>query len=212
MIHQATTGFSYSFEIYRKAIHLACLAIPMAYLYLDYEWILILTGSLLAIALATEILRLSMQRAGRVFLTFFGAMLRPGENRSITAATYLFLSCFLCVLLFHKYVAIFALAGFIAGDGMAGLVGKPFGRTPLFNKSAEGFLSCLITVLVMALFFPVLPLLVKLTGALLISVVEVIPMHTNDNIRVPLMAGSMMELLYIIGLKDLSSTEMGLWI
>jgi dolichol kinase len=207
---KATGGRSVSLEIRRKAIHIGCIFIPLLYLVLDYAWMLWGTGVLLALAVVTEFLRMHIAAVGKTFKNYFGSLLRNEESRSITAATYLLLSIFLCILLFHKYIAIYTLIGFIAGDGMAGLIGRLYGVTPLFHKSLEGFLTCFITCLIIALIFPYIPFGIKLTGVFLISVVEVVPMRTNDNIRVPLISGSLMELIYMIYLRIMMEPGLGI--
>lgn len=186
----------YKNEVKRKIIHLGALVLPIGYLlWFDLKVMLVLSGALSAVALGIEWLRFNHASFKRLFSESLGALLRPEEFNSLTAATWMILSVLITVLLFQKPVAILTLFYFIAGDGLASLIGIRFGKNVLFEKTAEGSAACLITCLIAGFLFSELPVWIWITGALVVTAVEIAPMKINDNIRVPFIGGSVMEIL-----------------
>jgi dolichol kinase len=86
------------------------------------------------------------------------------------------------------HIAIYALA---FGDGLSGLVGRPFGRLrPRFlrGKSVEGSAICFITVFISA-WAITRRVPVSLGTALVTTIAEALPLRNLDNIVIPLAAG-----------------------
>ncbi len=183
-------------EVRRKLIHLSALVLPISYMVcFDITVMLIISGTLTAIALVIEWLRLKFSPFTRFFLKYFGAMLRPDENHSITAAAWMIISVFISILIFQKSVAFLILICFIAGDGIASLIGRRFGKILFFKKTAEGSAACLLTCLISGFLFSDMSAWIWIAGAFVVTAVEVLPMKINDNISVPLIGGSLMEIL-----------------
>ena len=83
---------------------------------------------------------------------------------------------------------------------MGALVGKGWGRTKVFNKSIEGALGCLAACLLWALVVAEVsnvPLPVLVVGAVVATVVEVLPIPLDDNMGITLAAGYAMKLLAV---------------
>jgi dolichol kinase len=77
-------------------------------------------------------------------------------------------------------------------------VGRAWGRHRFFNKSLEGALGCLLACLAWAGYVAwasplTLPVLVA--GALVATLVEVLPIPLDDNLGITLAAGYAMKLL-----------------
>jgi dolichol kinase len=86
------------------------------------------------------------------------------------------------------HAAIYALA---FGDGLSGLVGRPFGRwRPKFlcGKSVEGSAVCFATVFI-STWAVTRRVSVSLGTALVTTVAEALPLQDMDNIVIPLAAG-----------------------
>jgi dolichol kinase len=86
------------------------------------------------------------------------------------------------------HAAIYALA---FGDGLSGLVGRPFGRLRpkcLRGKSVEGSAVCFITVFI-STWACTRRVSVSLGTALVTTIVEALPLRNADNIAIPLAAG-----------------------
>ena len=79
---------------------------------------------------------------------------------------------------------------------MSSIIGKSFGRTKLFNKSLEGTLAFLIVCTVIGFFFAYIPLSIRLAGAFTAALVELLPLRASDNLRIPIMSGSVMEVMF----------------
>ncbi|KAB2880934.1 hypothetical protein F9K33_02950 [bacterium] len=198
-------------EIKRKGFHFLSAAIPIGYYLTDYATALWTIGALLGFAVLIEYARLAHTSINRFFHKIFGSMLRDTESFHYSGATYLLISSFLVILVFHKEIAILCLLFLIFGDGFAAIIGKTFGRTKLFNKTLEGTLAFLIIAVGIGFFFNYIPMSIRLTGALAAAVIELLPMRTSDNLRIPIISGSIMELMLVSHLQNqipVNSTDM----
>lgn len=191
-------------EARRKAIHLGSLVLPLALVFeplpwprgrAEWSWLLIVLG---AGALAIDVLRVHERRVGHVFRVIFGGMLREHERWSLLGSTYLLIAALLAVEIFPQPVAAAALGFTILGDGFAGLVGRGWGRARFFGKSLEGTLAGFGACLAWAAFlasFGHLPWGILVVGALVASLVELLPIPLDDNLGITLIAGYAMKLL-----------------
>ena len=176
-------------EIGRKAIHLSAILIPIGYYFTSEEVgrriLLILT----AIVFLIDVVRLNQPRVRKLFFIFFGRLVRDHERYNLLGATYVLLSSVLCVHIFEKPVAVAALSFLIVGDSMAALVGKSIGRVHIFGKTLEGSLACLLVCVVIGLIIPGMGWTRTLVGAATATLVELLPVPLDDNLRIPLAAG-----------------------
>ena len=79
------------------------------------------------------------------------------------------------------------------GDATAGLVGEKFGKTKFYNKTIEGSIAGLIVCLLSGYFVHLtLPLVVVFSGAFAAMFIELMPISIDDNLSVPLFAGTIM--------------------
>jgi dolichol kinase len=192
-------------ELRRKAIHLSFIVLPLDLLFqlLPWpqgrgQWTLLLVTLTLA-ALAIDVLRLQEQRVRRLFRDFLGGMLRDHEEFGLLGSTYLLLAALLAVDLFARPVAAAALGFTVLGDGFAAIVGRAWGRTPVFRKTAEGAAGGFLACAVWAVFLAGtghLPWGVALAGAVVASLAEVLPIPLDDNLAITLFAGYTMRLLW----------------
>ena len=196
---------SFLSELRRKAIHLALLVLPLDLLFEVLPWprgrgawtllLLVLAFG----ALALDVLRLQEQRVKRLFRDFLGGMLREHEAEGLLGSTYLLLAALLAVDLFPRPVAAAALGFTVLGDGFAAIVGKAWGRHPVFRKTLEGTGGGLVACLAWAAFLALtghLPWGVLLVGAGVASLAELLPIPLDDNLAMTLMAGYAMRLLW----------------
>jgi dolichol kinase len=186
-------------ELLRKGIHLLIAFTPaLANINRPLAIALLVAGSLFY--LGCECLRIK----GRAIpflsrITAFAS--RPRETgKVVLGPVTLALGAILALVIFPAFsfieaenngaahAAIYALA---FGDGLSGLVGRPFGRLrPKFlrGKSVEGSAVCFITVFV-STWAVTRSVLVSLGTALVTMVVEALPLRNADNIVIPLAAG-----------------------
>ena len=183
-------------ELTRKSIHLLGLVVPTLYLFTSRDFALIGVGGLVALALGAELLKVLIPSVRATFLRIFSPILRSKEQKGgPTGATYFLIGSFLCVFFFDKTLAIVCLCFLTLGDLCAALIGKQWGRIKLFSrKSLEGSLACFVVCAAVALLMKLHPA-VAITGALVATVVELLPIGVDDNITMPLISGFAMHLL-----------------
>ena len=192
-------------EAHRKAVHLACIVLPLWLLWEGpqwprgrEEWRWLLIGLTLA-AITIDVVRIHDHRVRRFFVRFFGELIREHEHFNLLGSTYLLIAALLAVEIFPQRVAAAALGFTVLGDGVAALVGKGWGRRRFFKKSLEGALGGLVACLVWAASLAALGLLpwqVVLVGAGVASLVELLPIPLDDNVGITLFSGYVMKMLW----------------
>jgi dolichol kinase len=191
-------------ELRRKAIHLGFLILPLDLLHEVLPWprgrhqFELLFVVLTVGAIAVDLLRLHEDRVKRFFRDFLGELIREHEQLSLLGSTYLLLASLLAIEIFPQPVAAAALGFTVLGDAMGALVGRAYGRHRVFNKSIEGAVGCFVACLAWACYvsaFSALTLPVMLAGALVATLVEVLPIPLDDNLGITLAAGYTMKLL-----------------
>lgn len=151
------------------------------------------------IAIGIDLLRIHEDRVRRFFRDFFGQMIRDHELSSLLGSTYLLIAALLAIEIFPRPVAGAAIGFTVLGDSFAALVGKAWGRHRFFRKTFEGagagFLACLAWgAFLVGMGF--LPWNVVIAGALVASLVEILPIPLDDNLGVTLFSGYVMKLLW----------------
>ncbi|MBM3317772.1 MAG: phosphatidate cytidylyltransferase [Candidatus Eisenbacteria bacterium] len=182
-------------EIGRKALHVAAISIPVGYYFVEPAYGRGILATLTAISFVIDVVRLNQPRVRTFFYIFFGRLVRDHERHNLLGATYLLLSSLICVHAFSKPVAVAALAFLILGDTVAALVGRAFGRVRIFGKTLEGSLACLAVCVLIGALIPELGWTRTLVGAATATLIELVPVPLDDNLRIPLAAGFMMQLV-----------------
>ena len=183
-------------ELRRKSIHLLGLVVPILYFFTSRDLAIIGVGGLVTLALATELLKGVIPAFRAIFLRIFSPILRSQEQKGgLTGATYFLIGSFLCILLFDKTLAIVCLCFLTLGDLCAALIGKQWGRIKLFSrKSLEGSLACFVVCTAAALLIGLHPV-VAIAGALVATLIELLPIGVDDNVTIPIISGLAMHLL-----------------
>jgi len=182
-------------EIGRKAVHVSAILIPIGYYVLAEPLGRSILIILTVVSFLIDGLRLNQPRVRTFFFLFFGRLVRDHERYNLLGATYLLLSSLICVYAFEKPVAVAALAFLILGDTVAALVGKSIGRVRVFGKTVEGSAACFAACLVVGYLIPELTLKQTIAGAAMATLIELLPVPLDDNLRIPLAAGFAMTLL-----------------
>ena len=185
-------------ELFRKAIHLIALIIPISYSFYGKHFTLILVGTGLTVAVVVEILKKGSQRFFRKFESLFSHLLRAHELTGITGATYLLLSSFICVLFFDQWIALVCLYFLLIADALGALVGRLWGRHYIFHhRSYEGCFVFLIACVVIIYVVPGVPLRLALPGVVVAFLIDVFVQGIDDNLTIPVGAGLFMQLMQI---------------
>jgi len=183
-------------EYYRKIIHIFNLVIPFTYLFfLESRFqVLRILVPLTLFAIVIEYLRVRLGVIKKIFNNFLISMLRVNEiDGKYTGATWVFIGSTLTIAIFPKEIAVISLVYMSLGDTIAGLVGRKFGKVKFYNKTIEGTLAGLIVCLLSGYLIQLtLPLLVVFSGAFAAMFIELLPLPIDDNLSVPLFAGTIM--------------------
>jgi dolichol kinase len=192
--HPSPAGFSLQDELKRKSIHLSLFIVPLGY-YLAPRPLGML-GLILATSMivSMDILRLRSAFFGRIFLRVFGPLIRSHERTHILGSTYYMAAVFTCVMVFDRQVALSALLFLVLGDTAAAVVGRKFGRKFYREKSLEGSLACFLCCVFIGLLL-LNSLWVMISGALTATLVEAVPLRINDNLKVPILSGLVMQVV-----------------
>jgi len=185
------------FEVRRKFIHLIPLSIPLVSTFdiLQKRELLIVVGVAAFLALSIDLARMRRGAVSRIFSQMFGSLLRAGERRTFIGSSYYLLGIFLALLMFPKPVAEASMYILIIGDTMAAIVGMTWGRTKIWGKSLEGSLAFFLSsCAVLAILGRVGPQ-IAVVGALVATIVELLPLPVNDNLTIPISSGLSMYLL-----------------
>ena len=197
----------------RRLFHLiAASIIPLTGLAVGYDYALgmaiVGTGALVS----GEMARFFNPRVNTWFIEWLGMLLKPGEEKKITAATYLAVTSLVVLLLFELEIASLALLFLAFGDPLAGLVGKRFGRlrwnrwfkkgmASASGKSLEGASAFLVASLSIATLLWTKDIYVTLwpaaVGAAVATIVEFLPIPLEDNATVPLASALVMWFLWV---------------
>src|SRR2546426_1662594 len=191
-------------EARRKAIHLAFILLPLDILHgwlpwpnSTSAWRLVLLTSVL-VAVVIDVVRIHERRVRQWFRQFLGEMIREHERFNLLGSTYLLIAALLALEIFPRPIAAAALGFTVLGDGFAAPAGRAYGRTRFFSKSLEGYAAGLLACLAWGTYLVLgghSSWSVVLVGALVASLVELLPIPLDDNLAVTLSAGYAMKLL-----------------
>ncbi|MDD3725875.1 MAG: hypothetical protein PHI44_01585 [Candidatus Ratteibacteria bacterium] len=174
---------------------------PIIYLITDRVFIpLMLASFFLTLLLSMEYERWKHPAVWE-YITSKGKGIFREKSGKFTGDTYFILAVFV-ILFFPKDICIATLLFLVFGDAGSGIIGTRYGKREIFpGKTLEGLVGGLLFNLAIGLAIsPLLtislPLLI--TGALVASVVEVLPMKVNDNLSVGIITAIIMTSLYLI--------------
>jgi dolichol kinase len=183
-------------EVLRKIVHLATLIIPVGYALTSEETVILFLVPFFLALLSVDLLRLLHPGMASLFQKyFFGRVLREEEKPTFMGATYFIFSTILTILLFPKPIAMASIFILILADTAAALIGKWIGRIGIFGKTLEGSMAFLLTALLIVWISPNLNRLSGSLAALGSAIVEILPIKLNDNLSIPLVAGTIMLFL-----------------
>ena len=200
MIPPEQPPIPYTRELYRKALHLIALVIPVGLLLTSRTWALYVLVPSAVLAVCADVLRVRSVRFRAFIDRVFGPLMRSSEMPPVggpvvlNGATWVLVASAVVIALFRADVAAAALAMFMIGDAAAALVGRRYGRRRFgrAGKSIEGAAGFVAAALPVALLVPYGPLWIGALGALAAAVGEALPAPLNDNLQSPILAGAAM--------------------
>ncbi len=189
---------------HRKLWHFASGAVVVASLVLfapAKRGAIVILGTGLALMLVIDIVRYFSRRGKRLFWRHLGFLASEKEKKGPTTSLYYAASLLLCVIIFPSFAAIGGVISLAAGDPIAAIVGKRYGKLRVGGKSMEGGLANAVLTFALILIF-VRSFPVAASGALAGAAVEMLQIPwLDDNITVPLAAGgAMVAAAYFFGM------------
>ncbi len=204
---------NYRDEVVRKLIHLCSLSIPIVYYFVSQKTGIAVLAILALAALIIDLARFYSDRAGGIFYSIFGFLLREHEvdtgKKNLNGATYVLLSALLCILIFPKVIFLTAFTVLIVSDSIAALFGRKFGKHKFLFKSLEGTLAFFISGIIVVLFTPKIDYLfgeyiIGVIGVAVGAIAENVSFGlADDNLAIPLSIGVTMWLLYFFMMPNL---------
>ncbi len=196
-------SITYRDELFRKSIHLSSLSIPLIYIFLQRNLALKIIIPLTLIMIISDLLSRKITFLKNLIFGVFGNLLRQHEkegNLVLNGASWVLISATLCIAIFPKIIMLISFTILIISDTLAALVGRKFGKHPLFDKSWEGtaafIISAILVVFVYSISFNaphsliVIGILASIVGGFVEAASKVL--HLDDNLSIPLSVGSIL--------------------
>ncbi|MDA1219347.1 MAG: hypothetical protein O2909_07885 [Chloroflexi bacterium] len=188
--------------VWRRLFHLSAGSIlPVAGIFLPWLAIVILSVGLASFSLGLDLTRIKLPLLNQFYLRFLSPFLKKTEDRRITGATYMLIATVIAFLVFDQTIAVVVLLYLAIGDPAAALVGT---RTPgprIFGKSPGGTLAfvgvSLLVVLILVSSGFIQYHWGLIVGAVIAAGVELAPVPLDDNLTIPLLAGTAMHFMVV---------------
>lgn len=189
-------------------VHYASSAIPIGYLFIEKNTVLLVLGIILASMIVVEILKYKSAFVYGIYVKFFKHMLREHEyNRGavrINGATWVLLSSIFCILLFPKLIAVFGLLMLAFADSTSALAGRIWGKKQYApNRSYVGTAVFFIVGMIIMMLAPkyfgsgkeyfVLSIAVIAT-----TVADSLILPVDDNFTIPITACIVSYILFLL--------------
>jgi len=184
---------------WRSILRPLAVIFPLAYFFLEKNIILYVIGGLGVVPILFDSIRLLNQKINIFFFTKNKKILKKGEEGRFSSISLFFISIFLVLLIFPKSIAIVALCFIIFGDLFAKFFGLEYGQIKIFgSKTLEGSLAFLLACLLSGyLLWPYVGLSAAaiISGIMIATIVEALPLDINDNFSVALFSSSIMYIV-----------------
>src|SRR3972149_1171170 len=122
---------------------LSGLALVFIISFINYPADVYLTLILLFSTIIIETARLYLPGINRMFIHYFGVLMRSEERHNPTGTLYYMLGALVALLLFQKEIALFSMTVLAVGDPAAYIIGSNFGKLRIGQKIVEGSLAFL---------------------------------------------------------------------
>ncbi|MFQ6109389.1 MAG: glycerol-3-phosphate acyltransferase [Candidatus Aminicenantales bacterium] len=170
------------------------------YLKTDKKDTLVLIGVITLLFLFLDLIRLTSKKINVFFFKTIKSLYKSKEYKKFSSITLFLFAIFLTILLFEQAIAVLAVSFLIFGDFFSKFFGLHYGQRKIFEKSLEGslahFTACLLSGYVFLQFVP-FSIPIFMTGALVASVAEFLPMGVDDNFSVALLSAATMSVFHL---------------
>ncbi|MFW9939844.1 MAG: glycerol-3-phosphate acyltransferase [Candidatus Thorarchaeota archaeon] len=187
---------------WRVAIRPVTLLFLLFYFVFSRTVALFLIGIVSLCFIGLDLFRFLNKQANVLLTEKTKAIFRKGEEKKFSSMTIFLISTFIIILLFEIEIAIAALVFLTFGDMFAKIFGLAFGQHKFFDKSLEGSLAYLGTIVICGYFvynMVDISLAVLIAGGIAATFSEALPIGMNDNFTVPIISGSVMSAFMLFG-------------
>jgi len=187
---------------WRVAIRPFALLFLLFYFFYSKIVALIVIGIVCACFLALDWSRFLSKQANEILTVRIKSIFKKSEHKKLSSMTIFLASSFVTVLLFEIEVATTALVFLVFGDMFAKIFGLAYGRHKLFEKTVEGSLAYLGSVLIFGYILITsinISLIALIAGGITAIFSELLSSGVNDNLSVPLMSGTVMTVTILFG-------------
>ncbi|MCC6864973.1 MAG: dolichol kinase [Ignavibacteria bacterium] len=195
-------------EILRKLIHYASSAIPISYLFLEKNFVLIILGIILVLMLIVEFLKYKSDFIYNFYTKNFKFLLREHEydrrKFRINGASWVIFAAIVCIAVFPKIIAVTGLLILVFADSTSALVGRYFGKKQYApNRSYVGTITFFMVGVIVMLLTPKFlgtskEYAVGMIAVLATTVADSLILPVDDNLTIPLTCCTVMYLMYVI--------------
>jgi len=185
---------------WRRLFHLTVgSSIPVVGIFAPEKSMVVALAAVAGCSLALDLVRFRTPWVNREFLRWLAPLLKQGEDHRFTGATFMVVAALFTFLLFGSDVAVPALFFLSLCDPAAALVGRKMPGPRFRGKSPGGTIACvgigLVVVAVVTGAGGVNYHWGLLAGAGVAGLVELVSPPPDDNLAIPLVAGTAMHFL-----------------
>lgn len=158
--------------------------------------------------MSAELLRLRWPAFNRLAIRIWGPLMRDCEVNRMSGTTYYIAAVALAIGIFPKTIAILSILYLAFGDPVASMTGILYGDRSIRFSNGKSLIGTLAGVVVCAaITFVVLGqstlqlgqvCVISLAGGLAGGVAELLPLDVDDNFSIPLVAGFVLWLTFIL--------------
>ena len=186
-------------EIQRKFIHFSSAIIPIIILFIGRDKSLLYLGIITVLFLIVDFLKSRIGMLKRFYCYFFGEVIREHEIKDFTGASWVLTGCFLTLLIFPLYAAVFGMFVMSICDSFAAIIGKSAGSIHVFGKTIEGTIGFILSGFVLILILPFVSPFWGITAVFSSSFIELLPnQKINDNLSIPIVSAAVLQLNPVI--------------
>lgn len=173
------------------------------YIFYSQGVALVIIGIVALVFIGLDVSRIIHKQTDELLTERIKLIFKKSESKKFSSMTIFLCAAFITMLLFEKNIAISALVFLIFGDIFSKIFGLAFGRHKIFDKSLEGTLAYVGSVLIIGyILFTLLNinLGILIVGGITAPLVELFSFQLNDNFTVSLISGTTMTVAKFFGL------------
>ena len=184
---------SFKAHWWRVAIRPVSLLFLVFYFIFSIQVCLYLIGVVCLCFVFLDLFRFFHKKTNILLTERIKSIFRKGEEKKFSTMTIFLISFFMTVLIFKPIeIAITSLIFLVFGDMSSKIFGLAYGRHKIFDKTIEGTLAFLGSVIVFGFVIYTsldISLIILIVGGISAPIIEILPLEINDNFTIPILSG-----------------------